>query len=1104
MASIKINTSKKVIPMIYSYTTPGITYHEGWSKIGYTERDVETRIKEQTHTAGIKYHIDWKGLAIFDDGSGRTFTDRDFHTYLRKNDIKQEPGDSNEWFLISLPESKMMFEEFRSNGGIKDTGPALDYTLRNEQNDAVKITQTCFVNGEHREFLWNAKPRFGKTLSVYDLCKRLEAKNVLIVTNRPAVANSWYSDYSRFMGTDSGYRFVSEVYDLRDKPYTITHQDFERIRTEDPQEKCLEFVSLQDLKGSIYFGGKYEKLKHIVEENWDLLVIDEAHEGVDTFKTDVAFDHIKRKWTLHLSGTPFKALANSKFPEDAIYNWTYLDEQKAKKAFKTDSGNENPYENLPKLTMLTYRMSDIVAEEISQGIELNGETIEYAFDLNEFFATDNIGRFVHDKEVDKFLDALTIQSKYPFSSPDFRNQLKHTLWLLDRVSSAKAMARKLKKHTIFSQYEIIVAAGDGKLDEDDVEANIKAFDKVVKSIKEKDKTITLSVGQLTTGVTIPEWTAVLMLSNLKSPAQYMQAAFRVQNPCLFIDGHGEFYRKENSYVFDFDPARTLNIYEQFANDLSSDTSSGKGDVDTRKEHVRELLNFFPVIGEDSKGVMEELDAEKILSIPRKIRSLEVVRRGFMSDFLFQNIGRIFNAPPQARDIIFSFRPVKEEGPLVNTELFLNEMGDIDIPEKIVIGTAKELFGEKRYKMDMDDIREALEKEEARLEKPEEIYDAISKKFVSDVVTPMIDIAKTTYGADLTPSIANQIQRKLGDEVKIKTKKLVSDIKIAHNVLDLEKQEKLQECIDDRERRLINKEYLEKTQAKTEELTSSYKQDVDDITNSVGEKIVGDIVKHQQEKSKASAENVVRSHLRGFSRTIPSFLMAYGDESTTLATFDTIVPNEVFEEVTGITLKDFRFLRDGGDYKNEETEDIAHFEGHMFDPVVFDDSIKEFMSLKKKLANYFDESQTGDIFDYIPPQQTNQIFTPKSVVKEMIDLLERQNPGCYDDENSTFADLYMKSGLYIAEIIKKLYRSERLKELYPEPAERLNHIFSKQVYGMAPTEIIYRIARSYLLGFNEDIIIEKDNIRLCDSFKYAENGTLSQKICEEFNIKRDDE
>ena len=368
------------------------------------------------------------------------------------------------------------------------------------------------------------------------------------MTNRPAIANSWYDDYCKFIGTDAGYQFVSEVDALKGKPYVLSREEYTRaILVADEPYKCIEFVSLQDLKGSVYFGGIHKKLKEVRDMTWDILIIDEAHEGVDTPKTDIAFDRIRRKYTLHLSGTPFKALANDKFPANAIYNWTYADEQRAKEGWESPEGDENPYATLPKLNMYTYQMSEIIAEELSQGIEINGETEEYAFDLNEFFATNERGFFVHNSAVDRFLDAMTTQEKFPFSTDALRDELRHTFWLLNRVESARALAKKLAKHPVFKDYNIVLAAGDGKIDDD--EERQKSFDKVRSAISRYDKTITLSVGQLTTGVTIPEWTAVLMLSSIRSPALYMQAAFRSQNPCLFKDGH-ECFRKENAYVKD--------------------------------------------------------------------------------------------------------------------------------------------------------------------------------------------------------------------------------------------------------------------------------------------------------------------------------------------------------------------------------------------------------------------------------------------------------------------------------------------------------------------------------------------------------------------------
>lgn len=387
MAEIKIKTAKRVVPMIYAYTTPEIARHNGWTKIGYTEQAVEKRLKQQAHTVDVIYHEEWKGNAVYDDGSGETFSDKDFHVYLRKLGV--ENNRANEWFHIDGTESQKRFFEFRANRGIvKAEDTIIPYILRNEQAAAVEQTEKYFQSGMGNEYLWNAKPRFGKTLSVYELCKKMEAQNVLIVTNRPAIANSWYSDYAKFLGMESGYQFVSNTDSLKGKKLVVSREDYVKANSiSDNPYNCIEFVSLQDLKGSLYFGGDYDKLKEVADMNWDLLVIDEAHEGVDTYKTDVAFEHISRKYTLHLSGTPFKALANDKFPDNAIYNWTYADEQSAKRDWNPPEGNENPYATLPQLNMLTYQMSEIIKDELEQGIEIQGETEEYAFDLNLFFET---------------------------------------------------------------------------------------------------------------------------------------------------------------------------------------------------------------------------------------------------------------------------------------------------------------------------------------------------------------------------------------------------------------------------------------------------------------------------------------------------------------------------------------------------------------------------------------------------------------------------------------------------------------------------------------------------------------------------------------------
>lgn len=1106
----QVKSSVPAVPQIYAYTTPEIRRHDGWTKIGYTEQETRKRIGQQTHTADVEWKLEWRGNATYED-DGKVFKDHAFHVYLRRLGVAEKPG--TEWFEIEPGPAHVRFYEFRENHGILNSSDApepVDYVLRNEQEEAVKAAYDYSQLHEGGEFLWNAKPRFGKTLASYDLAKRLGASKVLVVTNRPAIANSWYDDYIQFLGPQSGYRFVSSVDGIAGRPLCLSAEEFRRLSRTEVGVKRIEFVSLQDLKGSVRFGGPYDKLNEVADLEWDLLIVDEAHEGVDTYKTDVAFDHINRRFTLHLSGTPFKAIANEKFPETAIYNWTYADEQQAK-ADWDDPEVSNPYSVLPKLNMFTYQMSDIIRDEVSRGADLNndGTMSDYAFDLNEFFAAKPAGAsgtpvFVHNDDVDRFLDSLATQTKYPFSTPELRDELKHTLWMLDRVDSAKAMARKLKNHPVFKDYEIVLAAGNGKLD--DADENKKAFDRVVEAIETHDRTITLSVGQLTTGVTIPEWTAVLMLSNMRSPALYMQAAFRAQNPCLFNLGDGKYARKQNAYVFDFDPARTLSIYEQFANDLSSNTSHGGGFSDERKRNVRRLLNFFPVLGEDENGQMIELDAERVLSIPRRIHAHEVVRRGFMSDFLFQNIANIFHAPQEVRDIIESFQPTaKPDHDLGVTddtanELSLNEDGDVELSDDMVIGQAADIFGDKIFD-DMADDLESSVTDALQGQKPDadDAYvEELSKQFANHVTKPLMETAQKHYGNEIKPSQRAKIERKIKADVDIEINRRVGDFKIQCKQAEFERDKALETAQSETEVRTIEATHREKVAQAKQELTNNLlNESRETLAREVGQTIVREVETAAKEARKQTLEAGIRDHLRGFSRTIPSFLMAYGKEDTTLENFDSIIPADVFKEVTSITVEQFRFLRDGGDYTDDDGNP-AHFNGHLFDSVVFDDSVKEFIGLRTRLANYFDENQKEDIFDYVPPQKTNQIFTPRKVVVRMIDLFEKENPDCFDDPDHTFADLYMKSGLFITEIVKRLYNSERMRQLYPEGDERLEHIFGHQVFGVAPSQIIFDIATHFILGYNGEVgDINKANFAMADTAELAKEGKLDEYVQETF-------
>lgn len=1109
----KVKSTRPALPQIYAYTTPEIRRHDGWTKIGYTEQDVNVRIVQQTHTADVIAKLEWHGNATYED-TGEVFHDTDFHTYLRHLGINDQPG--TEWFEINPPNAKGRFHEFRENHGILDGLGASDYELRAEQEAAISKTLDYFQLHEQGEFLWNAKPRFGKTLATYDLCKRLptpgkdgKAKRILVVTNRPAIANSWYDDYVKFVGTDSGWRFISSVDALAGKPYCISHDEYLHLAGKGKLPNSIEFISLQDLKGSIEFGGHYDKLKYVAEYEYDLLVIDEAHEGVDTYKTDMAFDHIKRRNTLHLSGTPFKAIANDKFPENAIYNWTYADEQQAKRDWN-DPELRNPYENLPKLNMFTYQMSDIIENEVAKGMQIDGEQTEYAFDLNEFFETKD-GRFVHYDDVKRFLDALTTQKKYPFSTPELRDELRHTFWMLNRVDSARALAKMLRQHEVFKDYEIILAAGDGKIDDD--EENEKSFDKVRNTIAKaekggegvKTKTITLSVGQLTTGVTVPEWTGVLMLSNMKSPALYVQAAFRAQNPCLF-NRNGKYQRKENAYVFDFDPARSLTVFEEYANDLYSGTTCGGGDTDSRKQNVRRLLNFFPVIGEDEDGEMVELDAEQVLSIPRKIHSREVVRRGFMCDFLFQNISNIFHAPAEVIETLQQLEPYKapreDLGVKAGTadELNLDENGEVSIPDEQVIGKSKDLFGDKVYgniNNELNSVIDSIVSEKP--ENPEEDFLADLQKAVGvSVAEPLVEAAKQNYGSDIKASQQKKVERKIKADVNNRINREYGDYNIEKNRIERDRAQALENAESQAEEEQINQAHDKRIEAARLNLIDNLKQSRSEIVQSAGETVVREIETAKKEAQKNSIENGIRDHLRGFSRTIPSFLMAYGDENTTLESFDSIIPDYVFKDVTSITVDQFRLLRDGGDVTDHETGEKEHFDGHLFDSVVFNDSIVEFIHLRSRLADYFDESHKEDIFDYVPPQKTNQIFTPRKVVVKMIDMLEQENPGCFDDPTHTFADLYMKSGMYITEIIKRLYNSKAMRRYFPDDHIRLAHILEHQVYGIAPTEIIYQIATHYILGYDNELGKElHTHFAMADSAQLAKEGKLAEFVDKAF-------
>jgi len=1060
MPNPKISTFREIIPLIYSWRTPDVPKYDGWEKLGYTEQQTaDARIAQQASQMSITKVKVWARRALYSTEAGGRFTDKDFHAYLKQQDVARETQPKRtEWHHLA-PAPKSSLQYFNDFAGQDFPDPPGsdgedDYTLRPEQQAAVDQAVAAFMSGKD-EVLWNAKPRFGKTLTTYDLMRALDVRKVLIVTNRPAIANSWFDDFTRFIGHQTTYRFVSQSPSLAGRTpmtreqwraYSSNHLD------EDP--RIVEFLSLQDLKGSQYFGGSYDKLRHIAHFDWDLLVIDEAHEGIDTTKTDVAFDQIKRRWTLHLSGTPFKALAAGKFGENQIFNWTYEDEHTARQQWG-DDGEENPYAALPTLNLLTYQISRMITDRLAEGVAIDEDkaNIDFTFDLNEFFATKESGFFEHEAEVIRFLDCMTTNEKYPFSTPELRDEIRHSFWLLNRVASAKAMERLLKNHEVFKDYTIILAAGDGRSDDDtDPVAAGKALDKVRAAIAEAEqsngRTITLSVGQLTTGVTVPEWTAVIMLSDLSSPPLYMQAAFRSQNPCTY-ERAGHVYQKQNAYIFDFAPERTLTIFDAFANNLHPNPSRDQG---VRQENIRRLLNFFPVLGEDADGQMIELDATQVLTFPQVFKAREVVRRGFLSNLLFANVAGIFRYSEHVKEILDKLPTVKQGKTKTGEPIEIphpppvtDPGGNVQVDVETVINPKVAELGKPVYSI--EDI--------PTVDPDAPAHAAATKiaKAITEQTRQKREELKEEYG--LTAKQVERDEKRTEQAIKDQVERAFTEHHIASKHLD----DELKDAATEAEAETI--------EAKKTENEQSFKTSILAIVEETMDSIVPEVVAREEtkkvQKQADKSMDDARSHLRGFARTIPMFLMAYGDRDIRLTNFDDYTPDDVFEEITGISEAEFRLLRDGQEVK-EKDGTVTKIPG-LFDEAVFDQAIQEFLDKKAELADYFDDALTEDIFAYIPQQKTSLVFTPKAVVTKMVDILEDTNPGIFTDPTKTFADLFSTAGLFLMELVRRL--DTGLAAAIPDPDERLRHILTSQIYEMSHNEILHRITIEAVSGGVEE-------------------------------------
>lgn len=649
-------------PRIYAYTIADEA-HAGLLKVGQTTRDVRRRVAEQLRTAAIEnYTIELDEPAARDDGS--IITDHAVREALRR---KGFDNPRLEWMRCAVADARTVLTELRT--GKASTGTHHEtFPMRGEQREAVKQTHAYYQSRWEQDadavprFLWNAKMRFGKTFTTYQLAKKLGAKRVLVVTFKPAVEDAWRTDLESHADF-GGWQYLSRS----------SGRDPTQI---DDDKPVVYFGSFQDLLGRESTGAIKANNEWLHLVNWDLVVFDEYHfgawretaqelfageddkvrkkeekaeygDGLDQVNVDIGelseseaeFLPITTRAYLYLSGTPFKALATGEFIEEQIFNWTYTDEQRARAEFATKHpGDRNPYGALPQMRLLTYQMPDELLAVASAG-----EFDE--FDLNEFFAaTDANGAasFRHKDEVQKWLDIIRGQhlpqsveslktgTKPPFPYSDVRllPYLQHSFWFLPNVAACHAMANLLgeRHNTFWHDYEVIVAAGTG------AGIGLEALPPVRRAIGNgfETKTITLSCGKLTTGVTVKEWSSILMLRNLKSPETYFQAAFRVQSPWSIKNPNGDDPNEEEvvkpiCFVFDFAPTRALRQLSEYGIGLSP------GDPNPENA-VRELVSFLPVLAYDGAN-MTQIDAGGILDIAMAGTSATLLARKWESALL---------------------------------------------------------------------------------------------------------------------------------------------------------------------------------------------------------------------------------------------------------------------------------------------------------------------------------------------------------------------------------------------------------------------------------------------------------------------------------------
>jgi len=677
------------------------------------------RIRQYTKTAGIAYQLLYTEISIFvRSGMIMTFNDKQVHKVLERSGIKRKEFEgvtgADEWYCCDLETVKKAIAAVKR--GETSLHPS-DITqaqspiiFRPEQQEAINKTRKRFKKGN--QMLWNAKMRFGKTLSALQVVKEEEYVRTLILTHRPVVDKGWFEDFGKIFYDSPHYHYGS-------RNQGELFGKLEQLASKG--SKYVYFASMQDLRGSEQVGGKFDKNNEIFNTPWDFVIVDEAHEGTKTELGQNVLKELIKEHTkvLQLSGTPFNLFDD--YSEEEIFTWDYVMEQKAKQAWTTDNPYEpNPYASLPAINIYTYDLGTLMSEYVED---------EKAFNFREFFRTKDDDTFIHEKDVDRFLDLLCKEDKdslYPYSNDTFRRIFRHTLWLVPGVKAARALSNKLKNHPVFGKFQPVNVAGDG----DEEEANEEALKKVNNAIgpdPDETYTITLSCGRLTTGVSIKPWTAVFMMAGSfsTSAAQYMQTIFRVQTPFTI---HGRM--KEQCYAFDFAPDRTLRVLAETA---KVSAKAGKQTEEDRRI-LGDFLNFCPIISIDGSQ-MKPYDVNKMMSQLKKAQIEKVVQCGFEDGALYNDeLLKLTDVELQ------DFDDLKKT---IGTTKAMAKTGDIDVNNQ---GFTKEQYEEKE-RLEKKPKKELTPEEKARLDELKAMSNQ-RKNAISILRGISIRMPLLIYGAEL--------------------------------------------------------------------------------------------------------------------------------------------------------------------------------------------------------------------------------------------------------------------------------------------------------------------------------------------------------------------